>query len=252
VDLRRKKTETREPVNPVTSILFLGLLIGMRHALEADHVAAVASLAANTQSVRQTVRIGAVWGVGHTMTLFLLGGLVLWFDTAIPERLAQGLEFAVGVMLVLLGLDVLRRVLSHRIHFHLHRHTDGHTHFHAHSHHGEREPHDAGAHHHTHPQRFPVRALMVGMMHGMAGTAALLLLALHTAQSTFQGILYILVFGAGSIIGMALLSLAIAIPLRHSARSLAWTHNGLQTGIGILTVSLGCLVMYESAAAGLL
>ena len=177
---------------------------------------------------------------------------MLWFDTAIPERLAQGLEFAVGVMLVLLGLDVLRRVLSHRIHFHLHGHTDGHTHFHAHAHQGERGPHDAGAHHHTHPQRFPFRALAVGMMHGMAGTAALLLLALHTVQSMMQGVAYILVFGAGSIAGMALLSLAIAIPLRHSARSLTWARNGMQTGIGIVTVSLGCFVIYGSATAGLL
>ena len=106
------------------SILLLGLLLGMKHAIEADHVAALATLATRSQSLAQTVKLGAVWGLGHTLTLLLFGGLVLALDLVMPERLAQALEFAVGIMLVLLGLDVLRRISRERVHFHIHRHAE--------------------------------------------------------------------------------------------------------------------------------
>ena len=107
------------------SLLSLGFLLGMRHALESDHVAAVASLATRSRSMGDTLRQGAVWGAGHTLTLFIFGSLVLLLDTVIPETLARVLEFMVGLMLIGLGIDVLRRQLSERIHFHVHRHADG-------------------------------------------------------------------------------------------------------------------------------
>jgi hypothetical protein len=164
------------------AVLLMGLLIGMRHALEADHVAAVASLATRARSPGETLRLGIAWGVGHTLTLFLFGSLVLILQTAVPERLAQGLEFAVGVMLVLLGADVLRRVIQARLHFHLHQHPGGIRHFHAHAHAGESKHHPA--HHvHDHPTGFPLRALLVGLVHGMAGSAALVLLTVETIAS---------------------------------------------------------------------
>jgi len=227
----------------MTSLLLLGFLIGMRHALEADHVAAVASLATSSQTLQHAVKQGAVWGLGHTITLFLFGSIVIWVDTVIPTTLAHTLEFIVGGMLVVLGMDVLRRVIRDKIHYHVHNHHD-HKHFHAHSHSNE-DDHSKSPHQHEHADRFPFRALCVGLMHGMAGSAVLILLTIETVKSPWQGMLYILLFGIGSILGMAVLSVAIAIPLRSSARGLTWAHNGLQASIGIFTVGLGCTIMYQ-------
>ena len=228
------------------SILLLGFIIGMQHAMEADHIAAVASLASSDgASLRGTVRKGAVWGVGHTLTLLLFCGFVLVADTMIPDQFARYLELAVGVMLVLLGADVIRRLISERVHFHLHAHGDL-LHLHAHAHAaGPGLDHEIDPHRHEHPGPFPLRALFVGMMHGMAGSAALIILTLQTVASVYQGFLYILLFGAGSILGMSLLAVAITLPLRFTARSLGWLHNGLKGLVGIVTTGLGCAVIYR-------
>ena len=161
------------------SILVVGLLLGMKHATEADHLAAVATLATRQGSLGQTLRQGVAWGVGHTLTLMLFGGVVLLLGQAISPDLEQALETAVGVMLVLLGADVLRRLIRDRIHFHVHRHRGDTVHVHAHSHRGEGR-HEDSAHRHAHPKRWPIRALAVGMMHGLAGSAALVVLTLET------------------------------------------------------------------------
>lgn len=229
----------------MTTLLLLGFLIGMRHALEADHVAAVASLATRAGSVAETVRQGAAWGLGHTLTLFLFGSAVLLLDLAMPETLAHWLEFAVGVMLVGLGIDVLWRLWRKRVHFHVHRHPDGTTHFHAHSHAGDPAPHDPGHHDHEHPRSLPLRALLVGLMHGMAGSAALILLTLQTVDSPLTGLVYMALFGIGSIAGMAALSVFIAIPLRRSAERLTWAHHGLQAAIGVGTMALGLHIVAD-------
>ncbi len=231
------------------SLLLVGLFIGMRHALEADHVAAVASMMNSRQSLRRALWQGGVWGLGHTLTLFLFGSVVIFMDQAIPDQVASGLELAVGVMLVLLGGDVLYRVIRSKVHFHAHQHEDGDYHFHAHSHAGEsRKEHDPKQHEHHHPQGFPLRALFVGMMHGMAGSAAVIILALGAVTSPQQGVLYILAFGFGSIFGMALLSAVISIPLRASAKGLTWMHNGLQMVTGSVTIGLGLLVIYTNGS----
>ena len=230
------------------TILFLGFLIGIQHAMEADHVAAVASLATRSRSIAQTARQGAAWGLGHSLTLLLFGGLVLLLDALVPERVAQGLEFAVAVMLVLLGADVLRRLLRDRVHFHRHRHGDT-VHLHAHSH-SRHSDHQRDPHRHAHIRGLPVRALLVGMMHGMAGSAALIVLALKAVVTPLQGLLYILLFGAGSILGMAALAAVISVPLRYSARNLTWAHNGLQLLVGVFTIGLGSLMAYRLGVGG--
>ena len=228
----------------MTSILILGFLIGMRHALETDHVAAVASLATRAQSLKHGIKQGAVWGLGHTLTLFLFGGIVLVANAAVPEHLAQGLEFAVGVMLVLLGLDVIRRLIRDRVHYHVHRHGNGTEHFHAHSHKNERtqttHPID---HTHDHPTGFPLRALIVGLVHGMAGSAALILLTLQTFQSPWLGLAYIALFGVGSIVGMAVFSAVLVLPLQR-ARSMTRLHNSIQLIVGGATVAVGLLTIF--------
>lgn len=233
----------------VGSVLLLGFLIGMQHALEADHVAAVASIATRGGSVGRIVRQGAAWGLGHSVTLLIVGAAVLSFDAAVPESLARILELAVGVMLLLLGLGVLRRVLRRGIHFHRHRHGDGIVHIHAHSHAGERGQHDPRLHRHDHPRDLPLRALLIGTMHGMAGSAALLVLALASVQSALTGLLYVVIFGFGSIVGMAALSAVIAVPLSWSARLLTRLNQALQAAIGCATLVLGVVIVYESAFA---
>lgn len=232
------------------SLLSLGFLLGMRHALETDHVAAVASLVSRSHSMGDTIRQGAVWGAGHTLTLFFFGSLVLMLDMVMPQRLADMLEFAVGLMLIGLGIDVLRRLIRDRIHFHVHTHADGERHFHAHSHAGEQGHPAVHQHAHGEASRFPFRALFVGMMHGMAGSAALILLTLQSVHSPLTGLVYILLFGVGSIAGMAALSMIIAVPLRYSAKGLTWLHNGLQVMIGMITIGVGGMMVYEIGFAG--
>jgi ABC-type nickel/cobalt efflux system permease component RcnA len=232
------------------SLLLLGFLLGMRHALEADHIAAVASLATRSRSMGDTLRQGTVWGLGHTLTLFLFGSLVLLLDSVIPETLAQVLELMVGLMLAVLGVDVLRRLRRERIHFHIHRHADETRHFHAHSHAGE--PDHPEVHHHRHEcwRGFPFRALFVGMMHGMAGSAALILLVLQTVHSPLTGMLYIALFGVGSIAGMAVLSTIIAMLLRYSPTGLSRLQTGLQAVVGVAAIVIGGVMVYDIGISG--
>ncbi len=226
-------------------VLFLGFLIGLRHALEADHVAAVASLASAERSTARIVAHGVVWGIGHTTTLLVVGGIVVLLGVAMPERLANWLELAVGVMLMGLGVWVLVRLARDRIHFHAHRHADGVLHLHAHSHADENVPHDTARHDHDHPPGLPWRSFLVGVMHGMAGSAALLLLTATTVSSAPLGLLYIALFGAGSVAGMALLSVVIAVPLHYSAGLLSRGRHALQAVIGGATVALGAAMTYQ-------
>ena len=229
------------------TILALGLVFGMQHALEADHLAAVATLAARERSLAGTLRQGIAWGVGHTLTLLVFGGVVLLLGAAIPEKAAHWLEAAVGVMLVLLGADLLRRMVRRKVHFHSHRHADGARHFHAHSHHGESGRHDLEFHQHHH-LRLPRRAIAVGMVHGLAGSAALVLVALDKLASPLWGALYVLLFGVGSIVGMALLSVAISLPLHAGAARLTLLNRGVQGVIAVVTIALGMRVFLESVA----
>ncbi|WP_373087251.1 urease accessory protein [Sneathiella sp.] len=221
----------------------------MRHALEADHVAAVASLATGSKTVAQTIVHGAVWGLGHTLALLGVGTIVIFMNSAVPDQLAHWLEFTVGVMLVLLGVDVIRRLVKDRIHFHFHKHDpESRPHIHAHSHRGE-GVHQASPHDHKHSKGLTARVLAVGIMHGLAGSAALVLLVAGTIDDPFTGLLYIILFGFGSIIGMAALSAVIAVPLRYSATSMTWAYNGLQATVGVATISLGAYTMYSLGLA---
>lgn len=226
------------------SILAVGLLLGMQHATEADHLAAVATLATRQGSLGQTVRQGVAWGVGHALTLMAFGGAVLLLGQAISPGLEQALETAVGVMLVLLGADVLRRMVRDRIHFHVHRHGPRVAHVHAHSHRGE-GAHAESAHRHAHPRRWPLRALAVGMMHGLAGSAALVVLALQALPSAGLGLGYIALFGLGSIVGMALLSAVVALPLRLSSRRLTGLHRSMTALVGAGSCVLGIVMVVE-------
>src|SRR3979411_1989556 len=211
-------------------VLGLGFLLGMQHALEADHIAAVSSIAARRSQVGDIVRHGLTWGLGHTLTLFTFAGAALLLGRAIPESLARPIETAVGIMLVGLGTHVLWRLWRDRVHFHRHGHGDGTVHFHAHSHAGEIAPHARTAHAHEHGFRW--RTLLVGLMHGMAGSAALLVLTVSQASSPAVGLGYVALFGIGSMIGMGALSTLIALPIAVSARWLPFANHGLHAAVG--------------------
>ena len=230
-------------------ILFLGLLIGMQHALEADHVAAVSSIAARQTKVRNIVTHGAVWGLGHTLTLMALSGGAIAFGLILDEAIANWLELLVGLMLVGLGLNLIYMLIKTKVHFHKHLHKDGTNHFHAHSHQDEETLHGNSSHNHTHPSKLPIRTLLVGMIHGVAGSAALVILTAATVKSAPLGIGYIFLFGLGSIAGMAFLSALIAIPLAWSAKTLTIANTSLQAVIGSATCILGLTVALKSANA---
>lgn len=233
----------------MTSILLFGLLIGMQHALEADHVAALSSIGTGTRSVRRIATHGAVWGLGHSLTLLVFAGAAVLLDLRFGENLAQALECVVGVMLILLGGQVLVRLWRARLHVHRHRHADGRTHLHVHSHLGEGTGHDPDRHVHAHAGGLPVRTLLVGMVHGLAGSAALVVLTASTVQDPVIGLLYVALFGIGSIAGMTVLSSLLAVPLAWTARALTWTHHSLQAAVGLATMALGILLLVEAGGA---
>lgn len=229
------------------STLGLGFLIGMQHATEVDHVAAVCTIASRKSGIGSISRHGLFWGIGHTITLLLVGGTCLLMRTSLPENMASRLEFAVGIMLVGLGLHVLYRLWRDRVHFHSHHHGSGTAHFHAHSHREDQAAHIRSAHDHQHADRVPWRTLVVGLVHGMAGSAALILLTAATFESPWWGVAYILTFGIGTAAGMALLSAIIAAPITLTARSLTFANRALQLVIGLFTCAIGVRILLESS-----
>jgi len=239
-------------VNEV-SVLLIGFLLGIRHATDPDHLAAVATLAIRHHSLAQSVRQGVAWGIGHTVVLVIGGSIVLAFGSSIPHGIATTLELVVGGLLIALGADVLRRLVRERKHVHVHTHEGGIRHLHVHSH-ATAERRAAHHHEHTHAGGLPWRALAIGMTHGMAGSAGLIVLSLGAVQSWKTGVAFIALFGAGSIVGMATLSIAIAIPLRITADHLSDLFNGLAAAIGGFSCALGLLIIcrigYLHAAAG--
>jgi ABC-type nickel/cobalt efflux system permease component RcnA len=230
----------------MAALLILGFLLGVRHALEADHVAAVASLAIRSSSLANTVRVAAAWGLGHTAALVLCGSILLAVDASLSPSASRVLESSVGVMLIVLGIGVLRRLRRRRIHLHVHEHADGKRHFHAHSHEHE-VAHNPRRHRHEHVHGLLPRALLVGGVHGIAGTAALTLVSLQAIGSFAWALVYLALFGLGSILGMVSFSVVISVPLRLSARYLTWASSGLEAALGIGTILLGCWISLQAA-----
>lgn len=224
-------------------ILLLGFLVGMQHAFEADHIAAVSSIAARQSSFRQIAGHGLSWGLGHAVTLLIVAGGAVGIGYTIDDEIARMMEVFVGVLLLCLGGALLFRLVREKIHFHVHRHADGTTHLHAHSHVGETLPHDRNGHEHVHGLGLSARSLAVGMMHGMAGSAALLIVVAAAVENMIIGLAYVALFGMGSIVGMAILSAVIAVPLAWSARAMTWLNRSLQSGVGVMTLVIGIVVI---------
>ncbi len=225
------------------ALLGVGFLLGLKHAVEADHLAAVSTIVAERRSLLGSAMVGGFWGIGHTITLLFIGALVIFFKFSISETLESKLEALVGAMLVILGLNTLRRLLKkEKIHVHSHDH-DGHKHTHLHTHEDEKKE---KTHHFA---KFSPRSLLIGMIHGLAGSAALMLLIVPTIDSAGIAMIYILVFGIGSVGGMMLMSVLIGLPLHFTAQRFAAFNKTLIGFAGALSLCLGVFIVYEKLLA---
>lgn len=194
------------PDTELLTVLGVGFLIGLRHALDADHLAAVSTVLAERPSLRASGAVGLWWGVGHTLTLLLVGGVVLAGGFRLPEAFESAAESAVGLLLVILGGGLALRLYRERWHVHSHQHGDErHLHLHSHQLHPDHE--------HRHWLAPSLRPFGIGMVHGLAGSAAVMLMLVSTTERIAEGLATIAVFGVGSIVGMMGVGLAITAPL---------------------------------------
>lgn len=247
------------------AILLLGFVLGMRHATDPDHVIAVSTIVSRERSLSKAALVGAFWGLGHTITILFVGAAIILFNLTIPARVGLTMEFAVGLMLILLGvlnLTGVTRWLSERFspahppvhgeHVHLHEH-NSHVHYHWHSHEPAKE-------HHADSLSTPdwmsspfkklglfhsLRPFLIGIVHGLAGSAAVALLVLATIHNPSWGVLYLLIFGVGTIAGMILITMAMSLPFSLAGTSFGWLNRGLITGSGIISLAFGLFVTYH-------
>jgi cytochrome c biogenesis protein CcdA len=196
------------------ALLGIGLVLGIRHAADSDHVVAVTAIAARHKRIGPAALVGVFWGLGHSLTIFAVGAAIILLNLTVPPRVGLSLEFAVGVVLTIVGtLNVAGRggfVSSAS--------ADG---------------------------QQGIRAFAVGLVHGLAGSAAVALLVLATVRDPWAGCGYLLVFGAGTIIGMMLITVAFASPVAVLARRFQWSGAGLRLATGLLSLAFGLYVMYQ-------
>ncbi|MDX2252415.1 MAG: hypothetical protein NW202_09020 [Nitrospira sp.] len=222
------------------AILGFGFLLGLRHALDADHLAAISTVLAERPSFRASSAVGFWWGVGHTTTLLLVGTVVLAWDIRIPERFELLAESGVGLLLIALGGTLAWKLYRERWHVHSHHHDDGpHVHFHSHQ--------QQDDHRHRHWMAGSVRPLCIGMAHGLAGSAALMLIVLSSTHELGSGLLSIAVFGVGSIVGMMAIGLTISLPLVYSLAASRRLFMGLQGCAGVASVCIGIWMLSRLA-----
>jgi high-affinity nickel permease len=215
--------------------LGLGFILGLKHALDADHIIAISTIVGEHKSISKSSLVGTFWGLGHTVSLSVVGLLVILLRLAIPPKVALAMEFGVAVMLIMLGANVIRKFFrERRVHIHAHEH-DGFTHTHIHLHESKTE----GIHKHNHLIKFGSKPFLVGLVHGLAGSAALMLLVLATIPSPLIGIYYILIFGLGSIGGMLVMSSLISIPFVLTANKFMLINEGIKILAGVSSLAFG-------------
>jgi high-affinity nickel-transport protein len=246
-------------------VLSIGFFLGMRHATDPDHVVAVSTIVSRERSIPRAGWIGVLWGIGHTLTILVVGATIVLFGVVIPPRLGLTLEFSVALMLILLGVLNLTGALnwiSHRFspthprhrgtHSHLHSHGD-YAHDHLHSHSSEMQHHPSE----IEPPRWlrapfaqlglfhSLRPFLIGVVHGLAGSAAVALLVLSTIREPLWAIFYLLVFGVGTIVGMMLMTLFFSVPFTIAATRFAWLNRSLVTATGVVSLIFGLVVAYQ-------
>jgi hypothetical protein len=229
------------------SAIAFGFLLGLRHAADADHLAAVTTIVTERSSPRHASLVGALWGLGHGLALLPVALVVIVLRVEIEPRVATLFELGVALMLVVLAVRTLRQLArGFTVHVHPHRHGGRrHVHFHVHDH---VDPGDAGAADaaHAHDHR-GVRPLLVGMVHGLAGSAALMLLVLSTISEPAVALLYVAVFAVGSTLGMVLVSLAVGLPLHLTDGRFRRLNLALRGAAGCASLGIGVTMIYELA-----
>ena len=213
----------------------LGLLLGFRHAFEPDHLAAVSTLATRQGKLLDACRLGVAWAVGHSLSVGVVVGAIMLFGLQLPRRLWPAADFLVGLLLIGLGASVLVRYVRGRWHLHVHAH-DGGPHLHLHSH-----AHDA-AHAHAHPQGDARRSLGFGLLHGLAGSAAILVLLVAAAPTCTAQLTYFLAFAAGTMLGMLFVSFSLAGLVRLASGGGARWATVLHLGSATVSVVVGLLL----------
>ena len=220
------------------SVLLIGFVLGLQHAVEADHLAAVSTIVSEKKNLWTASLVGGMWGVGHTISLFVVGAVVIFLKLQISESLETKLEAIVGGMLIVLGLNALRKLFTaEKIHVHAHEHGEReHVHIHSHS--------VAAAE--TSHHRFSPRSILIGMVHGLAGSAALMLLVVPTIGSPWVALAYILIFGIGSIGGMMAMSFLIGLPIHFTANRFDFLNKGIRLCAGAFSLGLGAVIVFEN------
>jgi hypothetical protein len=225
---------------PVLATLALGFVLGLKHAFDADHVAAVSTFVSEERNLLRSSLIGVSWGLGHTAALLVFGLAIAAFRLAVSPRLAQTLEFLVGCMLVFLGASVLLRLAKDKaVHIHTHEH-DGVRHSHWHVHGG-----DGGHKHRHHVLRFGGKPFVVGVVHGLAGSAALMLFVVSAIPSLLVAVCYIVVFGVGSIGGMVGMSLVMSVPLVIASGRLVVIDRAVRLAAGLFSLGFGIFLAWK-------
>ncbi|MGC2698214.1 MAG: high-affinity nickel-transport family protein [Candidatus Angelobacter sp.] len=246
------------------SIIAIGFFLGMRHATDPDHVIAVTTIVSRQNKISRAALTGIFWGVGHTLTIFVVGTAIILFGVVIPARIGLSMELSVALMLVLLGvMNILAFMRSARsvakvqngtsaVHTHHHSHGDF-IHTHPHGHAPEAHPHA--------PDKTPLarmdrlfgrigiyrqfRPLLVGIVHGLAGSAAVALLVLTTIRDPRWAIAYLLVFGVGTVAGMMLITMSIASAFNFFGRRHANFTVRLGLASGLLSLAFGLVLVYQ-------
>ncbi len=223
------------------SAAVLGFVLGLRHALDPDHVVAVSTIVTGEPDWRRSSLIGSFWGLGHAASLLTLGGVIVALRLRLTEATASRLEIIVAVMLVGLGLYAIRSARAgFRLHAHPHDH-DGHQHVHLHAH----QPHQRPVHQHTHVLKFGLRPFAIGLVHGVAGSGGLALLVMATAKSTAEGLLYMAALALGAFVGMGILSGLMTLPLSALRAKYETLHLRFQYLSGICSVAFGVWLFAE-------
>lgn len=238
------------------SIVAIGFFLGMRHATDPDHVIAVTTIVTRQRSLSRAALIGVFWGVGHTLTIFAVGSAIILFNLVIPARVGLSMELSVAIMLIVLGVwnvaGFLRAVPSEAPHVHSHPHShDGHVHNHAHVHLSEGHVHEH-AELAAFDQRFGkaapyqfFRPLLIGIVHGLAGSAAVALLILATIQNSRWAIAYLVVFGLGTIAGMMLITLSLASTFHFVGNRFHRFNHRLAMASGLVSLAFGAVIAYQ-------
>jgi nickel/cobalt exporter len=223
----------------ISFVIALAFGLGMLHALDADHIMAVSGLIANQRSTKDTLRFCFRWAIGHGSVLLLAGILAFMLGWVLPASLSHYADAGVGIILIVIGTIVLINLYRRRIHVHFHSHDGMPEHAHWHSHH----QHDM-TQHSQNPHRHGHGPLLVGMLHGLSGSAPLLaLIPMATLKSPMLGFVYLLIFSVGVLLSMllfgGLLSLFLKIVERYAERLLIWVRA--LTGLG--AIALGGIML---------